>query len=358
MHQQYLSELDGLRGVAIIAVLGFHAGIPWFSGGFIGVDLFFVLSGFLITRLLVAERVAHGKVYLGRFYARRALRIGPALLLLLFGFCLASLVFTEGERMERNLVDAAIALLYVTNWARAFGLHPPDYLAHTWSLSIEEQFYLLWPGLLAITLRSRIRPALLIGLAVGLALASWLVRIWLLDQEADPRRLYNGLDTHASGLMIGCALGAACALDLHRRLAASTTGTRLVIGMNLGGLVLFLAILYSGDWRADWMFQIGLLAAELSAALMILTALIAPGSLWNRWLRQRWLRAIGRISYGVYLWHFPVYLVMIRHEFPTIWVATLGTLLTLLAAGASWRWLEQPALRFKHRFSQPRSSPR
>lgn len=200
--------LTGLRGGAVLLVMLFHADVPMLRGGYIGVDIFFVLSGFLISSLLIEEFHASGTINIKHFYIRRLLRLAPAVLLLLAIFSLLSFLFLSPERSSRNLIDALIALTYMSNWARAFSIHPPDYLGHTWSLSIEEQFYIFWPLTLVLFLRLSPRLSHVAVLILAIALASAGLRIFLLAEGASFFRLYNGLDTRADALMIGCALAA------------------------------------------------------------------------------------------------------------------------------------------------------
>ena len=172
----YVPALDGIRGIAIICVMIMHSGFKLFKGGFIGVDIFFVLSGFLITYLLVREYDRHDEqVNLKAFYARRALRLGPALILMLIGNSLWGIFFFTPAESMSNLEDALIALFYMANWARAFEIHAPRFLGHTWSLSIEEQFYILWPMIFLLLMRC-IRSRALVAavvLAGAIAAASW-----------------------------------------------------------------------------------------------------------------------------------------------------------------------------------------
>ena len=204
---RYLPQLDGLRGLAIIAVMLFHAGISTFGGGFIGVDLFFVLSGFLITALLVHEHQMHGSVSLRNFYMRRVLRLLPALLILVLVFCVLSFLSLDSADARSNYVGALIVLFYLSNWARALSLHPPYPLDHTWSLSIEEQFYVLWPVILILMLTTLKKPKHVLALTVSFALASWLLRVYLMMSGSSVERIYYGSDTRADSLMVGCALG-------------------------------------------------------------------------------------------------------------------------------------------------------
>jgi peptidoglycan/LPS O-acetylase OafA/YrhL len=221
---QYVPALDGLRGLAVVVVMIYHAAPELLPGGFLGVELFFVLSGFLITSLLLKEHDRSG-IQLGRFYMRRALRLTPALIVMLASVVLLSWVALSGDAFRNTVSDAAFSLTYIFNWVRASDPGRSSFLGHTWSLCIEEQFYLLWPLLLpAITMigrRDRLTERLLVAVA---AIVLWRM---VLSNFASPMRIYNGLDTRADGLLLGCALGAA----IHDgRLRFETLATKLETG--------------------------------------------------------------------------------------------------------------------------------
>jgi peptidoglycan/LPS O-acetylase OafA/YrhL len=211
----YLPGLDGLRALAVIAVLLYHAELPWIPGGFLGVEIFFVISGYLITTLLLAEWRQRGRIDVKAFWLRRARRLLPALYLLLVVTLAYAVVFLPGE-VAGLRADAIAAFGYVTNWYLVLGhesyfeaIGRPSLLKHLWSLAVEEQFYLLWPPLLALGLsvgaaRWRERRVLLVTLA--LAVASALLMALLYRPEVDPSRIYFGSDTRAAGLLIGAAL--------------------------------------------------------------------------------------------------------------------------------------------------------
>ncbi len=346
--QGYVRELDGMRGVAILAVLLFHAGAPFARGGFIGVDLFFVLSGFLITALLIKEYDKKGRIGLKRFYLRRALRLAPALLLLLLVLFVLTVILFNAYAIRYNAIDSLIALFYATNWARAFGIHPPNLLAHTWSLSIEEQFYILWPIMLILMLRfikSRRKVAIL---TVCLALLSWGLRVLLALSGSSIDRLYNGLDTRVDTLLIGCALGVV--------LSSSLIGEKLQ--QVLSKLLLFLApvsalllvyFCYSLYWKSLQMYLWIYFVVELLAAILILAIFVSKGNVVNRLLSFRLFVWIGSISYGLYLWHWPVYRVMFIFKMDGRLVLLYGVPVTFVIATLSYYLMERPILKLKKR---------
>ena len=211
----YLPGLDGLRAIAVGMVVLYHAGVAWLPGGFLGVEVFFVISGYLITALLLAERRQLGRIALGTFWFRRARRLFPALSLLLVAVLTFVVLWLPGE-VARVRGDALAALGYVTNWYYIFrqlsyfeAVGRPSPLQHLWSLAIEEQFYLLWPPLLILLLPRWPRRHILAALVA--AAASTLLMAFLYQPHADPSRVYYGTDTRAAGLLFGSALALAWA---------------------------------------------------------------------------------------------------------------------------------------------------
>ena len=339
----YVPALDGLRGVAILAILIFHLDWPLFTGSFVGVDIFFVLSGFLITSLLVYEFDASARIHLGHFYVRRVLRLAPALTLMLIVYSAVCLVVLSGPQVRDHLIDAAIAFFYVSNWARAFGIHPPDFLGHTWSLGIEEQFYLAWPLILYALLRAGMPRWRIALFAIGIAIACWLTRIGYLLGGKTIERIYNGLDTRADCLMIGCALGTVLASGLlgDTTRAALRRGLRVATPLMVLWLLVFSLV---GDWQSRWVYYWGLTAVALAAATLILDVVIDPEGPLASMLGSRWLVFTGSISYGLYLWHYPIYRALGALELGRFAVFALGVPASFAIAALSYRFLERPIL--------------
>lgn len=204
----YRPALDGLRGIAILAVLTFHSRGFYLAGGFIGVDLFFALSGFRITTLLVQEWSQYGRVNFKAFYARRAIRLLPAMFGILAAFWAVSLVFHSQFATSPALMTkvTVVTLAYVPNWFLAFGASWPRRFVHVWSLAIEEQFYLVWPAILVACLATRrpLRTAVLVALGLAGAVTLW--RIYLTLEGAKFPRRYFATDTRSDGILVGCAL--------------------------------------------------------------------------------------------------------------------------------------------------------
>jgi len=352
-HLGYRPWLDGLRGLAILAVLAFHLGL--LPGGFLGVDLFFVLSGFLITSLLVEEWERHGSIRLGRFYLRRALRLLPALFTLVLCCYLYAVLFRPAE-VAAYRKEMLVALCYVSNWPTLHHVAQP-WLGHTWSLSLEEQFYLIWPlllyGMLRLGLsRSWIVPLVCAGIVASAAFrAGWFA--WHhhdSDRGALVARLYFGLDSRADALLSGCLVALLAAWNLLPR----SRRALFVIGAGslTSALVLSLMFLRSGFDHSQFYYVYFALVA-LMMALILVRLLLGQPRIVAAVLGARPLVAIGRLSYGLYLVHIPIIAWLFGHELgwdhPVRTV--LAVVLIFLAALLSYYVVERPFLRLKDRFS-------
>lgn len=343
--------LDGLRGIAVLAVIGLHAGL--LPGGGAGVDVFFTLSGFLITCLLFEERAATGTVRLGQFYMRRLLRLMPALVCLLVVHAIYCGIFYEGWERKAGLTGGMISLSYLSNWSRAFKWLPLAGLSHTWSLAIEEQFYLLWPVLLLgiLALARSPRRALVAVLALAVLFAGHRAR--LMYQGAPLHRLYNGLDTRADALLIGCSAALMYQAFPIRRGARAAWCLSLAAGLCF---LLLLGYFVVGDTcEAPGLYYGGYSLLALGSALVILgLTQAAPGlGILSALLRRPLLVWVGKLSYGLYLWHFFIFYVC-EERFPqaTRWLTlALAVCLTFAVAALSFYVVERPILRLKSRFA-------
>lgn len=348
----YRPELDGLRGVAILAVFAHHLFNRWLPGGFLGVDVFFVLSGFLITYLLVDEWERRGSISLKNFYARRALRLLPALLLWCAAFAAAAPFLSD--RLARAIYQGvALALSYVLNWVPALGFPWVSPLGIAWSLAIEEQFYLLWPPLLLLLLKRGARPR---RLACGLALAVVFVcayRALLWWSGATVPRVYYGTDTRADALLVGCALGVLAAYDLLPR----GHGFKLFARAAAAAGALFLCLLATRiTWEGGWLYVGGLTLIAVAAAAVLAATVVCPWRPFVAVLRLAPLVWFGRISYGLYLWHFPVTRIIYpNQDRAPVAGKLLAGALAVVCAAASYYLVERRFLRLKDRFS-PRPS--
>jgi peptidoglycan/LPS O-acetylase OafA/YrhL len=346
----YLPGLDGLRAVAVGAVFLFHAGVM--SGGFIGVDVFFVISGFLITGLAVAEVERTDRLSLGHFWARRARRLLPALMVVIAAVLAYSIV-EGGAAVRRVGRDVASTILYVANWAQIgegrdyFATYEaPPLLEHAWSLAVEEQFYIVWPIViagLAWICRGRTIPFRRLVASVGVAVATAsLVTTLVLrsDDGVSLSRLYYGTDTRAVALAIGAIAGALTThghvTSLQRRsVVRDVTGVAAAVGL------VVIAVTIDGSER--WLYGPGfLLIAVLSLAVMY--AVMGAGPLGSA-LSLRWLVVVGTVSYGIYLWHWPVIVVLdsSRTGLRGPALGALWVLATAVLAAASWFVVERRA---------------
>jgi len=316
---RYSPGLDGLRALAILVVIIFHANPNVLVGGYIGVDLFFVLSAYLITSILAEEFRANNSVNLPRFYLRRFLRLGPALLLMLAVYLLVAPFAWPGETHGR---DALISALYLSNFTVAAGLGP-DFLSHTWSLAIEEQFYLLWPFLLLPLMRS--------SRAVAWLAVAWAAMVaWRFSFE-DWRVFYYRPDTHGTGLIAGALL--------------YFSGWRANRWAGLAGLAIFTALCLTTEIKhSAW----SIIAAEAAAVMMI--ASVAN----TKWVETPMLVHLGKLSYGLYLWHYPIAVYLrTRYDF---FVSTSFVLpLTYAAALISYHTVEAWGRRTKDRIGSGKS---
>ena len=349
----HLAALDGLRGVAVALVVGYHLFPSLVPGGFLGVDVFFVLSGFLITSLLLDEATATGRVAIGTFYVRRLRRLAPALLLLIAALCTYAAMWATVGELTRLREHSLWTLGYLANWKLIVdGTTYTDVVAgqsplrHTWSLAIEEQFYLVFPFLLAglgWALRWRtvpLRRALLTVAVVGAtASATWMALLW--GDGGDPSRGYFGTDTRAHSLLVGVGLGA---LLVGRPPRVGRAADLAAVAGPIGAAVLAVAVARSHE-DSSWLQHGGFLVVALAVG-GIITAL--ERSSWlRRCLSTAPLVALGVVSYGVYLWHWPI-LVLVDGTRTGIHGPALAFLrlgLTVAAAAASYHFLERPIRR-------------
>ena len=368
----YSPGLDGLRAFAVIAVLLYHAELAWIPGGFLGVEVFFVISGYLITALLLAEWRQRGRIDLKTFWLRRARRLLPALYVLLVVTLAFSVVFLPGE-VAGLRGDVLAAFGYVTNWYLIFGQESyfeavgrPSLLQHLWSLAVEEQFYLIWPPILALGLligATRLRRRRVLMLALFGALASAVAMALLYAPGVDPSRIYYGTDTRATGLLCGAVLAFLWPpgeqyrpLEAsHRRLKFAGRGRFRrrwgwtapllldILGFAaLGGLLWF--CLHLGEFQ-PFLYMGGFALVGIATTATIMAVVYPYTFIGARLLGSAPLRWIGVRSYGIYLWHWPVFMVTrpdLDVPFDGLPLLALRLAATVILADLSYRYIETP----------------
>lgn len=343
--------LDGLRGLAVLLVVFFHGAFGHVPGGFLGVDVFFALSGFLITTLLLEEWSRNGDISLKAFYVRRVRRLVPALLVLLaFGWVLES-AFEDMRGEVPYVVGALGAVLYVNNWLMVWSGHALRTLSPTWSLAVEEQFYLLWPMTLLVLLRRRIRPRTLLGVTCGITVLS-LVYMVVMSRHNAHYNIYMESVPRAGEL----TLGAAVAVLWREGWIPGVLRSGLCGVLALVGLVVlaFVAHVQSSRWIYTWG---GLFVGAGCAGLLLVTCLERPDSPLGRLFRLNFLRYTGRISYGMYLYNLPIMYLLDpgRTGIPRPPSLALRIVAVYVAAALSWRLLESRFVR--RRRPKPVTSP-
>ena len=317
-----MPALDGVRALAVLAVMAYHNGFTWIPGGYYGVDAFFVLSGFLITSLLLAEVDATGTLKLLRFWGRRARRLLPALFVLVGALGVVHLLSPSLLPWADPVPDAAATIGYVANWHFVAGnagyfaaSGPPSPLLHTWSLAIEEQFYLVWPLVVLAVMGRRGRHAgadrrrrlYTLGAICVVGAAASVAWMWhLTPAGASPNRAYYGTDARAQAVLLGGSLAVALALFAGRSARTRRLGA-LVGAVGLVGSAAVWHLVTEGSTLA---FHGGFLLASASAAAVVAGVVLSPAAPTSRFLALRPLRYVGTVSYGAYLWYWPVLLVL------------------------------------------------
>ncbi|MGB7051852.1 MAG: acyltransferase family protein [Acidimicrobiales bacterium] len=347
-HLSYMPALDGIRAVSILGIMANHGGFAWATGGVISVNVFFVLSGFLITMLLMKEWTRSGTIRLRAFWARRARRLLPALFVLLGGIGLYALLFAPDGTQSLVRGDGLATLFYVANWHQILAdqsyfvqVSAPSPLLHTWTLAIEEQFYLVWPLVVVAVLKLTKSPRALFVVAVVGVLASATEMAFLFHGGENLNRLYYGTDTRAQDILTGAAMG----ILLYGRPVATGRRTKTAFSaIAIAGAAIFIIEWTRINASLDIVFRGGFLVADVMVALVICGVTLAPAGWPARVLGVRPLAYIGRISYGLYLWHWPVFLVLdgSRTGLTGYPLFALRLLVTFAIAMVSWYVVETP----------------
>ena len=352
--QRYLPGLDGLRALAVGAVVAYHMDLGWAQGGLLGVGVFFTLSGYLITDLLLGQYERTGGLQLADFWLRRARRLLPAL------FVMLTVVVAWVTLLDRPLLPAvrgaaSASAVYVTNWwliaqhSSYFAqFAPPSPLDHLWSLAVEEQFYLIWPWLLWLGLRWKRKGAgsyqRLAAASLLLAAASAMAMALLYRPGYDPTRVYDATDTRAFALLIGAALAfvwpsTKLPVQVDRRSRWALDGA------GVAGLAVFAVLVWRTSEYSPFLYRGGLVLLSFATALMVAAA-ASPASRFGRILGGESLRWLGVRSYGIYLWHFPIIVLTTPAtggDTPSRRVLQLAAIIG--CAAVSWRYVEEPIRR-------------
>jgi peptidoglycan/LPS O-acetylase OafA/YrhL/lysophospholipase L1-like esterase len=350
--QRYMPGLDGLRAIAVLAVIAYHLNPAWAPGGLLGVGVFFTLSGYLITDLLLGQREATGRLQLGDFWLRRARRLLPALFLML------AVVMAWVTLLDRSLLaglrgDVLAAVGYVSNWwnivreASYFArFGPPPPLDHLWSLAVEEQFYLIWPWLLWLGLRYVPGRYTLAGLTLAGAALSAFAMALIYQPGVDPTRVYEGTDTRAFGLLIGAALAMVWPSRELRADSIDHRGRLLLDGAAVVGLVVIGILIWQTSEYSPFLYKGGIVLLSVATAL-VLTALVHPASWLGVAVGWRPLRWIGVRSYGIYLWHYPIIVLAAPglQQRASLSFEALQVVATIVVAALSWQFFEEPIRR-------------
>jgi peptidoglycan/LPS O-acetylase OafA/YrhL len=354
-NQRYMPGLDGLRAIAVLAVIAFHLEFAWAPGGLLGVGIFFTLSGYLITDILLSQLSQRGKIKLGGFWLARARRLLPALFVMLA--LVAAWVTIFGPAQTQQFRDSILsAIFYVNNWQQIIGdvsyfarFEAPGPMNHLWSLAVEEQFYIVWPFLLFLgvkVIRERetpggVRPKLALW-TLGLALISVLAMALLYRVSTDPSRVYYGTDTRAFELLFGAALAMVWP---SRRLSRKITpqARKTLDGLGVLGLVVIALMIWRTSELSPFLYRGGFVVLSL-AVILVLMAATHPACRLGVLLGIRPLRWVGVRSYGIYLWHAPVIVLTnpSAHPGPSVPRALAQVALIFALSALSWKFIEEP----------------
>src|SRR3954466_7754769 len=366
-NQRYMPGLDGLRAIAVLAVIVFHLGFDWAPGGLLGVGIFFTLSGYLITDILLSQLNQRGRIDFLRFWAARARRLLPALFLMLAIVTAWVTIFgpAQPDQFRKAVVSS---VFYVNNWEQIFAnvsyfarFAPEGPLNHLWSLSVEEHFYILWPFLLLVGVKlvhehplpSGVRPRLALLTLAG-AIASTILMAILYHPSLDPSRIYYRTDTpaprgsaqgphpRAAGLLFGCALAmVGPSRRLSRRIAPQARN--LLDGLGVLGLAIIALMVWQVGQFDRFLYQGGFVVLSL-ATVLVLMPLTHPACRLGKIVGAPPLRWVGVRSYGIYLWQTPIIVLTGPGSRPP--EGLLGKALQVIAifavAGLSWHFVEEP----------------
>jgi len=349
---QYTPALDGLRGLSILGVMIFHAeafhlDTSFLKGGFIGVDIFLILSGFLITILLINELELTGQFNFIKFITRRILRLIPALVIFLCTYAMLAFWILERGKGLIILQNIGIVLLYLTNWAFAYDWVMPPSLAPTWSLATEAQFYLCWPLILFGLLTRSTRKFRIVFYLLGVIVGAWLLRVYLLA-HGERHYAYYSLFTRIDELAIGCILGIVISSDAIYKIANKfSLLIRFIAPISMMGLVYIFFMVEQSIQTYLWLACV----VEVLVIIVILNILLEEEGVISVAMSNLGLVWIGKISYGLYLWHRLIYCVVDYLELSKLSTIILYGILPFIIATISFYWIEKPFLNLKKKLS-------
>ncbi len=349
---RYVPSLDGMRALAVLAVIAYHMKMDWAPGGLLGVTMFFVLSGYLITGLLVKEAHETQTISLKNFWIRRIRRIIPAVVFAVVGIAFLCTIFNHAL-LTKMRPDTLPTLFFFNNWWQIFhnvsyfeALGQPSPLTHFWSLAIEEQFYLIWPVILLVCVKLGVSKTMLIRGTAVLAALSFILMLVMFDPAADPSRVYYGTDTRAFSLLIGALLSFVWPyqkfyeddvdVDNHGNLYFNLVGVGALLG-------LVLMIVFTNGF-APFIYRGGLLLCSLLTAVVI-AVLVHPQSWISKLFSLRPFVWIGKLSYSMYLWHFPLILLMTSSNMvgqAPVWLRLIQLIAIFAVSAFSYYVIENP----------------
>jgi peptidoglycan/LPS O-acetylase OafA/YrhL len=345
----YTPALDGLRGLMTVGVMIAHVYSAVVPIAVLFMDIFFVMSAYFITSLLLRDIQRHRGIRYGEFYRRRFARIIPPFVMMLFAYLLFRSIFFSPFRDA--LIDALIAFTYISNWWMAFKIPGIVYMGHTWSLAVEEQYYLLWPISFALLVRICDVRWRLVYVIAAIALAIWGWTIWLTTTDPPWERLYCALDTRAAALMVGCALGVALKLAPA---GAYPNIERFLPKLAWPFILGFLAMIFFFAPGKNFYFYVGFMVCGVLPGAVLITLLVrTSGTALHSILERPEIVFLGKIFYGMYLWHYPILGLMRDLGAPNLVLVILGFPLTVLVATLSYAFIERHFMRVRTAPAQP-----
>ena len=349
-NHRYIAGLDGLRAFAVLAVVAYHFNFSWAAGGFLGVDVFFVISGYLITSNILTLQESEINFSLREFWIRRIRRLLPAAYVMIIAVFVWTMIF-KPEMVATVKCDAASSIVYASNWWYIFhkvsyfnSFGSPSPLKNLWSLAVEEQFYIVWPIILITGLKVFKKREKLSNIVFMAALCSAILMAILYKPGADPSRVYYGTDTRAFELLIGSWLAIVYPMKrLYSKKKSIKQRSMLNITSTITFAIFIISVIFVNEYQT-FLYRGGMLLISLNAAILIACA-CHPSSYLGRLLSWKPLSWLGKRSYGVYLWHYPIIVLSTPvYEIgnPSYWRVGLQLVITIIIAEISYRFIEMP----------------